>query len=282
MLKLRILATIAILLVAVAGTYAQVTNAQIIARPTYTHSPFADANYDNSITEEATVGAEMPYYVKRDANVNGSFFDASTFKWSWTGITAVKDLTSSTAVVAATATSYNHVIAKMPTTAGTATLSTIEVSNPKFGVGCEGDATKVTITVVEKPTFSLTAGSTGGCSASAQNLVVSLTGTAPFYVDYEISAVGIDGSTVVGSTKTYKATLAAATDKLLVDPSQLVDVAGAATPGKYTVKVTKVWDKNSWKAINATDLAVVPTVNVYDIYVYPTPTTSPIQHIKNL
>jgi hypothetical protein len=282
-LKFRMIAIASLLLASITVNHAQVTNAQLATRPAYTYTPFNAANYDNSNTETATVGAQMPYNVERDADVNGSFFNASTFKWSWTGLTGVKDISTSTAITDGTETSSNFVVATMPVAAGSATLSTSEVSKPKFGTGCDGTATTVTITVVDKPSFSLASGSIGGCTATAQNLNVTLTGTAPFYVDYEISAVGIDGSTVVGSTKTYNATLAA-TDKLLIDPSQLADVAGVATPksGKYTVTVKKVWDKNSWKAINAASLAVAPTTNTYDIYVYPTPTTSPIQHIRNL
>jgi hypothetical protein len=211
-------------------------------------------------------------------------FNASTFVWTFTGITTLVDYTTSGAITSGgTDVSYNNVIATMPATAGTVTLKTQEKSNPKVGTGCiDGTGTTLSITVVDKPTFSLAAGSAGGCTTSHQNLNVTITGTAPFYVDYEISAVGIDGITTESNTKTYNATLSAITDKLIVDPSQLSDVAGVATPsaGKYTVKVTKIWDANSWKAINASSLAVVPTVNTYDIYVYPTPQTQPIQFIK--
>ncbi len=264
-----------------------VTNAQLATRPTYVHTPFNAANYELSPeTETATVGAKMPYQVDRDQNVNGTFFDASTFLWNWTGITGLEDYSSSTAITSGVASSYNFVVATMPANAGTATLKTQEKSNPKVGTGCTDPTGKtVTITVVDKPTLVLTAGSTGGCDVVDNNLDLVLTGTAPFYVDYEISAVGIDGSTVVGTTKTYLATLSASTDKLLIDDTQLADVSGqstvaATTAGKYTVKVTKVWDKYSYKAINRDLLAVNPTVNTYDIYVYPKPTTKAIQYIK--
>jgi hypothetical protein len=289
---LRTIASIAIFAVAGMGAFAQVvvSNTQLTTRPAYVYSPFATLNYDNSSAETVSVGAEMPYFVQRDANVNGSFFNQSSFTWTWTGgVTKVVELRNTgVALTSGLLDTSNFVVATMPATTGPVTINAREHSNPKSGTGCDdATGTTVNVTVVALPAFSLTSGSTGGCSSTAQNLALTMTGTAPFYVDYEISAVGIDGATVVGTTKTYNATLSAAST-LLIDPTQLQDVSGSATAavpasaGKYTVKVTKVWDANSWKAMNASSLAVVPTVNTYDIYVYPTPTTAPIQHIKTL
>lgn len=301
MKKVSMLKSIAILsLMIIAGSevFAQVTvtNPQIAARPAYNAAYFSTpANFITTGSETATVGADAPYFVTRDANVNGPLFNPSTFEWSWTGITGLKDLATSTSIVAGAPVAYNLVVATMPAAPGLATIKTQEQSNPIVGTGClDATGQTLSITVVSKPTYVIPATNLGGCGISGVTYDVSstLTGTAPFYIDYTITGVDLTNAPI-GAGDSYSITLTAAdAGKIKIDPTQLAHLGGAAVTtvagtinGKYTVTINKVWDAVSYKAMNSATLATTTPASgasSFDIFVYPTPQTKPIQFIKVL
>lgn len=291
---LKSIATVVLLFIATSGIFAQVTvnNAQIAARPVY------DAAYYNTIgnymtggNDAASIGAEMPYSVIRDLNVNGVLFNPSTFEWSWTGLTALVDLAASTPIVSMNPVGSILVKATMPGAVGTATIKTQEVSNPKVGTGCtDAVGTSLTIDVKALPSFLLPTVALGGCglSGTTYDIASGLTGVAPFYVDYTITGVDLAGA-AIGAGESYSVTISAADAGLIkIDPTQLAHLGAAATlaatkSGKYTVTVNKVWDELSFKAMNSSLLAVTTSATkTIDIFVYPTPQTQPIKFIKKL
>lgn len=296
MTMLKSIATVALFTVVGMSASAQVTvvNPQIVARPVYDAAYYSNpTNYTTTGTETATVGAQMPYYVIRDANVNGTLFNASTFVWTGTGITALSDLSLTNSITSGgPAVSYNNIVATMPAATGSVTLKTQEQSNPKVGTGClDATGTTLSITVVAKPTFTLPTTDMGGCGTSASyDISSALTGTAPFYVDYTITGVDINSATIgAPAGESYSATVTTADAGVLkIDPTQLAHLGGVATvgatiSGKYTVTINKVWDSVSYKALNSSSLSTTTPVSgssAIAILVYPTPQTKAIQFIK--
>ena len=272
-----------------------VTNPQIVARPVYDSAYFSNpSNFTLTGTETQTVGALAPYYVLRDSNVNGPLFNASSFEWTWTGITGLQDKVTNTSITSGSLVGYNMVVATMPNSAGSATLTVQEQSNPIVGTGCmDPTGQSLSITVVSQPTFIMPTIDLGGCGISAgspYNIAATFTGIAPIYVNYTITGINSSGDTIGGAGESYQVTLDSLTAGIIIDPTQLAHLCGASTvsetsSGVYTVTVNSVWDAVSFKAINSNNIATTAPVSglaTINIDVYPTPTTSPIKFIKVL
>lgn len=245
--------------------------------------------------DSVTVGSRMSYKVDPDATISAlSYMNPSVFQWIFSnGLTVNKeDGTASTAVV--TEPGYiveNAVSALMPGASGTFTVNVNEKSQPKAGTGCAGNVVSLTIHAFPRPTVNFSGvQSNGSCSAAAYSLPLSLTGYGPWTVEYSISYNGgaavnytISGGNAYtcGSASDIGGTTANTGYSLTIPAAQL-----SSGVGEYDVKILNVYDRFALKSLDralvastATDL---PTTNLYQLYIYPTPTTSPIQHIKNL
>lgn len=252
------------------GLFAQ--NDQILrTRPVYDYATQVTV----SGNDVATVGAQMPYQVIPDIFFSSrpAIFNPSIFSWSADNGATV------TGTAASLAGYYveNRISVTMPATTGTVNLSVAEMSRPIAGTGCVGDVEQIAITVVDKPTLAIAqaAGSLSGCAITTnQNIDVTFSGTAPFYVNYTITYTDWDGN--ASAPVTYTATVNSG-EEFIVGPEQL-----ASGQGTYRINISDVWDTNSYRAINRASINTAYTDRLFDIQLFPTPTTAPIQHLQTL
>ncbi|MFP4058974.1 MAG: hypothetical protein ACLFUC_00650 [Bacteroidales bacterium] len=261
-------------------------SAVISAQPTYVASTVAGEG-----TDSVTVGSHMPYRVEPDATIAGmtTLMDPSIFKWEFSdGSTVLLEDGSNNATAVAGEPDFfeeNAVSVIMGTTIGDITVSATEKSQPKVGAGCEGNTQTMTITVLPRPTidFNVTEYLDGACSAEDYDIPISLTGYGPWDVTYTISFDGgapVPYSTTIGSIADRVGTTA--TDYNLSIPSAQL----ANGTGEYEVVITNVIDRISNKSLDASlveaQAADLPSTNSYKLYIYPTPATSPIEHLENV
>jgi len=163
--------------------------------------------------------------------------------------------------------------------------------------GCE-DATpeELNVFVLARPTVAFDGTEGGGCGINPGTdfyVPLTVTGLGNWEVTYTVSYNG----GAAGAPQTYTLNLAApaVTDATVIAESTTPRTA-AGTPtsgtdglrvslpagqyGYYDVTITNITDRISRKSQDA--LAAQGAAGSYRIYVVPTPTTSPIQHLKNL
>jgi hypothetical protein len=243
-------------------------------RPAYTHDA-ADVTVTGA--DIATVGAQMPYRVTPDAFFSSrpAIFNASIFSWTADNSAAI----AQTQLVASPGYyAENQISVTMPATPGTVNISVAEMSQPIAGSGCV-DATpeQIAVTVVAKPTLAIVqaAGTLSGCAITAnQNIDVTFSGTAPFYVNYTITYTDWTGT--ASAPVAYTATVNGG-EEFIVGPEQL-----ASGQGTYSINISDVWDSNSYRAINRAAINTAYVDRIFDIQLFPTPTTAPIQHLQTL
>jgi hypothetical protein len=279
-----------------------VTNPQLKTRPVYDNVYFFNpANYEflhslgTTLTDSATAGAQIIYYIPNNPDVNGTLFNPSTLTYIYTAFTGLTDATTSTPIASGAEVTYNMVIATAPTTPGTTgTINVKETSKPKLGWGGSVDmngGSTASITILDKPGFSIPTAIYGGCGTSASYAIaVTLTGVPPFSIDYTITGTDLNGvaiGSVIGETYTAMVGIG---DNLNIDLTQLAHLCGASSSsgtinGKYTITINNLWDALSVKAVNANSLAEnTPSsgISSTDIFVYPLPQTKDIQQLKVL
>lgn len=224
----------------------------------------------------ATVGAQMPYRVTPDVFFSSrpTIFNPSIFSWTADNSATV----NGTAAGVAGFYVENQISVTMPATTGTVNLSVAEMSQPIAGTGCvDASPEQIAITVVDKPTLVIAqaAGSLSGCAITTnQDIDVTFTGTAPFYVNYTITYTDWTGT--ASAPVAYTATVNSG-EEFIVGPEQL-----ASGQGTYSINISDVWDTNSYRAMNRASINTAYTDRIFDIQLFPTPTTAPIQHLQTL
>lgn len=242
--------------------------------------------------DSAVVGARMPYYVAPDgvvaSMVTAGLLSPSYYKWVLSdGGTPVKyDGTAATQHGTMTAYYAENEISHTWATTGAKTVSVVERSNPLSGLadGCEQVAAVTrNVEVVPVPTIDYTTagGFIGACNTTTLNVPITLSGTGPWLVSYTVTAPnGTDVSTitdqVVGIVKPYTASIT--TLPLVID---FTEGALTGVAGVYKVRITKVVDRLTAKALNTVE-GTIATAGDYNVGILATPTTSPIQHVRNL
>jgi len=237
---------------------------------------------ETSSADTATVGSKMIYQVDpdpviaADANMN-----ASRYNWFFTdnadapivaGITL--DETPSGGSYAENTINVSYDAATY--TAGTTIkVKTAEISQPKFGTGCTGAEEEINVFFTAVPTITLANGSTGGCGVTTASVPVDVNGYGPFEVTFTVSYNG-------GAPATFTQTIGSVADKGASSLNLSLNTTNHLTSGTgaYAVEVTNITDRFSQKSQVA--IAGTATSNTYTIGINPTPTTQPIQHIRNL
>jgi hypothetical protein len=242
--------------------------------------------------DTVTVGSRMGYQVTPDATIAAmtTIMDPSVFKWTFSNSASVRKADGSGVATATTSPAgyfnENNISAVMPTSTGDITLKAIERSIPKADatLGCEGNEQSLTIRVIAKAKIDFTGTLTkGSCSAADYSLPLSLTGFGPWKISYTISFNS-------GAPVTYNVTIGAISNKPGTTPltTLTLDIPTAQLSsgvGSYTVTLTNVLDRFADKSLDKTLVAATATElpsSPFNLYIYPTPTTSPIQHIRNL
>jgi hypothetical protein len=282
------------------------SKAQVISSlPTYDVKLPADTS---SLKDTVSVGSIMPYWVGTDPIIrNSSFFNASGFLWTVTNSTLnTSALTATSAAGASTTTtslttlsiggtgtyySDTLVYVTFPSTTGSSKVSTLERSVPKYSAtaGCDGSQRDLDVNVIALPTVPTIADADtaqGGCSAATSYTLnfnfSSSTVKFPLYLGFTLSYHNIN-NVASGTPKTYYYKITSASDKIILASTYLDAVSGGSSlEGRYTVALGNLWDRISIRAINGNAIATDASALKASIYIYPTPSTQRIKHIKTL
>jgi hypothetical protein len=283
---IRSIVTVAFLVIATMGSFAQV----IGSLP----APKALPADSTSIADTVSVGAIMPYMVVPDATIAGSpLYNPSGFKWTIAGAGASLNTGALTiTAIGGVGTYYlqSQVIGTFANT-GNITLTTTERSSPKFSPtgGCDGNTRNLTIDVISLPSVPTIANADtaqGGCAAAAPYTVkFNFSASSvkfPIYVTYTIRAYNLSGA-AIGTPQSLIYQINAAAGNIIVSQAQLDAASGGSNVnGRYTVTLAQMWDRISANATNSAALAVNVSAIGAAILVLPTPNTSTIKHIKTL
>jgi hypothetical protein len=303
----RITVTIALFLIAGLGSFAQYVG------PT----PAYDANLTTS--DYVTIGSRVPYYVAPDATIaamaGAGTMDYSEFQWEvLTSALAPLAVASETYGGAALTVGEGtapwveeneiSVTWAAPAAAGTQyVIRATEHSNPlgagNFTFGCADATPEVrNVYVLAVPTVAFDGASGGGCSiapGSTFYVPLNITGLGDWDVTYTVAYNGGAAGAPATYTLTVADPIAAVTDaNVIAQSTQARDADGtpststdglaivlpAAQYGYYDVAITGFTDRISRKSLDA--LTAVTAAGTYRIFVNPTPTTNPIQHLGNL
>ncbi len=275
MTLLKSIATVALFTVVGMGAFGQSLGTYV-----------SDAQADSVV-----VGARMPYYVQPDATVasmvTAGLLNASYFKWELPGAVAPENF-AGTAATPGTGAYTNYYAEKEIShiwgSTGSFQVKVTERSNPLSGLanGCDGTTTTRNVEVVAVPTIDYTTagGYLGACSATTINVPVTLSGSGPWKISYTVTDAASNVLTVTDQVVSdgnmpYRGSVTTIPLSISFTTAPLTGAAGV-----YKVAITKVTDRLTAKSLNN----VVGTFNgaAYNVGVLATPTTSPIQYIKNL
>jgi hypothetical protein len=237
--------------------------------------------------DTVTVGSKMIYEVVPDAVIAATpSMNPSHFDWYFTNASNV--VISSGIVLDETPDGttgfYSESTINVAFDAGTylagttIKVKTSEVSQPKFGAGCSGNEEEIDIFFVDKPTVEIVGTSGGGCSATAVDIPLNVTGYGPFDITFTVER------NQSGSTIAFTETIGSVSNKAGSVHSLVLTVNTTkhliGTTGRFDIVITNIVDRFSGKSSTAIT-GSVSSPN-YTIGINPTPVTQPIQHIRNL
>lgn len=289
MTLLRSMATVALFTVVGMGAFAQVTG-------TGTMVPTGASPQD---VDYVTVNSTMPYQVTAFDWGTLSGVLGSAFKWSVSADGTIAKTDGSALTQVGSTGYYNENSIGIKWTAiGTKTLTLTEIGrNIGFNTvtSCPGTDVTLPVNVLARPKVDWgTFTDPSGCSISggAASVPVVCSGSQTITVNYHVTftPLVVDGTHPVVNNDVQATISAGGYDKTAVAGNLNVP---AVTPGKYEVSITGVFDTVSEKSFSvsaagstdrigtvAVDYPAAASTKVF--YLYPTPTTAPIQHIQNL
>jgi hypothetical protein len=254
---------------------------------TYVISAGADSR------DSVTVGSRAGYRVTPDPTIVAlsAIMNPSIFQWVFSSAAPIlkPDGTAAT-LVSPGFYSDTAISGVMPVAAGTITVSVLERSQPKVGTSCDGLVQTLNIDVLPRATVTFTGTGNGACSAQNYNIPVNLTGFGPWTVEYSITYTTFAGVssppvtyTIGGGTAATLGTVSnhgATSLNLPILTAQL-----SSGMGTYAVNIINVFDRFAMKSLDLTlvdsQVGDLPAA-AFDLFIYPTPTTSPIKHVKNM
>lgn len=254
---------------------------------TYVISAGADAR------DSVTVGSRAGYRVTPDPTIVAlsTIMNPSIFQWAFsTAAPILKPDGTAATLVSPGFYSDTAISGVVPAAAGSITVSVLERSQPKVGTSCDGGTVTLNIDVLPRATITFTGTGNGACAAQNYNVPVNLTGFGPWTIEYSITYTNLTGTssppvtyTIAGGTAATLGTIAnqgATSLNLPILAAQL-----SSGQGTYAVNITNVLDRFAMKSLDLTLVAShvgdLPAA-AFDLFIYPTPTTSPIKHVKNM
>jgi len=231
--------------------------------------------------DSVTVGSRMPYNVTEQTPVTGLTFE---YKWTFSTALTVQDFDGNNLTNKGGSNYYdeNEISVVMPSSTGDITITT----NVRSLVGgnqlCTGFDSTYTIRVLPRPTIKWDATTpVVGCARQAVSIDLTLlTGNSQFEVEYAISYYDtFDKSGGITSTSSDWVVLTS--DDSLDFPATAFDEG----EGLYEIEITNITDRISRKSLDmslvAAQTADLPD-DAFKVYIYPAPTTNPLQHIRNM
>jgi hypothetical protein len=255
-----------------------------------THSNYIEFKDDATVKESidtVTVGSRMPYFVEPQTAVTGLGFE---YQWTFsaTGLTILKYDGTGNATAGTGANFYkeNEISVKMPSTAGAITVKTNVQSLAGTTVLCSGTEATNNIQVVPVPTMAWkSTEAMKQCTPVSADIPIDiqLTGYGQWMVNYSIVKSDFDGTNPVAAVNKTDVAIGAngnAVGATATDFALNIPEAEFANVGLYTIEVTKLTDRISRKSLDVV-AGTLPTTK-FQIFVYPTPVTKPLQHVKNM
>ena len=251
-------------------------------------------------TDTVAVSSKAKYKVDLYYNdvAPSVLFNPSGVNWSFPAGYAAGDFTQLLGGALTTgadgAYDQKEIVMNLKSPAGTTlTLGAKELSRPISGTGCvdAGAGTTRSIVVVALPTATFGVDS-GGCALPATiSLPVNFTGYGNYDVRFSVQAKDMLGVNVgaafnidLTNIKNVRTTQTASRIYVAINTATFPALVAG---GYYVVSMTNLQDRISKKSLNyafntTQVLNTTPTgADIYNYYVYPTPTTQPIQHVKN-
>jgi hypothetical protein len=253
--------------------------------------------------DSATVNAEMPYLIHTDKTfLNNALYDSSAFLWRFNTYGTSNDGLMQYDGTALShwpenANYYKDTLVRfnvgdvVSDAANKDTLFVSELNRPSADVtsGCVSPEDTTIIDVIALPTMTDADAADGedtlgACGASEDTIEYTFTGIPPYYVEFEIEYV-TGGGTIVDT-----AVVNSGEDFLMIyGNDNLAAAKGGAPAGgdEFTVTMTGLWDRISWRALNKNVLVAAGGVKVdpgldedLRIFIYPTPNKPSIKHLK--
>jgi len=273
-------------------------------------SSYAQSFVADGLNDTVTTGSNARYMVARDPLVNTALFNSSGFNWANTGGNTFTLIGGG--VVPATGGSGAHTpdgssdsnrVAMIITGAAGSSfnVTTQEVSRPKVGSGCVGAITSQVVKVVALPVLASYGANNGSCAAPAPlEVPVKLTGYGKYDVTLNVKAFTLVGVAInpaagvnldLSLQDNVQTTETARADSFAIPMATLTAANNATLPAScyFVITITDLQDRISEKTngfnwlTHSNELANSQVgVGSWKYYVYPTPTTQPIQHIQNM
>jgi len=231
--------------------------------------------HDETI-DSVTVGSRMPYRVDAQTPITGLSFE---YKWLFSEALTIEDYNGIT--FPNTSAPYygsNEISVIMPTTTGDITITTNVRTLMGSNVLCEAIDVTNTIRVLPRPTVKWAAtGPIVGCSSQDVTIPLTLTGNEQFEVAYNVEYY---------DTYDKSGGLISSSSGYIVLTGNNLDFSAATFPndGLYEISMNEITDRISRKSLDMdlvkSEIADLPD-NSFQVIVYPTPVTNPLQHIRN-
>ncbi len=241
--------------------------------------------------DTVTVGSVMPYMVKSDPQTHQlrqlGALQFSDFDWALGSGGTINTHGAKDSVITVS----------WGTTAGLYNITVVE--KPQAATGfpaftCPANTQKLPVLLVGRPTLAWNGLSTiGGCNIAntTVNVPVDVKGIGKWTITYDLVYYNLSNvaTPITGVTGTdLTATIGSENNKnngtALTNQTMLsinVPASGVGAHGKYVLTVKSIKDRISTKSGVSSQASDIPS-EAYTIVSYPTPTTQPIQHIKNL
>ncbi len=268
---LKSIATFVLILVAGVAVKAQVTGTGALVSPV-----------GSELKDTVTIGSVMPYQVSGDVNMhqlrNWGVLNASNYtKLISAGGTIHNSLGTGSPAASDSAFSVTW------SSLGAQTVSVTEVpqviSGPAY---CTANTETLDVVVINRPKAVWGTAPSSGCGVAGTTVSIpyTATGTGKFTVTYRIKYTTLTGTSTDVVNSNAVANLGNnSTGSQSLNFSYSVP-AGAY--GQYEVFIENISDRISRKSGVATIATTDYPVTALSFYAYPTPTTQPIRHIKNL
>jgi hypothetical protein len=269
----RTLLTLAISLVAFAGVFGQIT------APTGFTSLVAPTGSD--AIDTVTIGSVMPYRVTGDVNMHllrsAGILTSSQYTKE---VSAGGAMLNASGLPSSTPLATDSAFSVQWGTIGGQSVKVTEAPQAASGhpaFTCAANTETLNVFVVSRPKAVWGAGaSASGCGVAGTTVTVpfTLTGTGTCNVSYRIAY-----TTLAGATSDVVSSAPLNIEGGSVSFSYAVP---ASAYGTYNVYIEGLYDRISKKSGVATIAGTDYPTSALTFYAYPTPVTSPIQHVKNL
>ena len=234
--------------------------------------------------DSVTVGSRMPYRVAAQSAPStlpsGFTFE---YKWAFSGSLSVLTFTGASAT-AGTGTDFyeeNEISVVMPSSTGDITISTNVQSLFNGSVLCPAGPDETnTIRVIDRPTITWTPAVEAFCAGIEVNIPISFSGIDSVEVRYRVDYYDTYDKSG-GRTSTSGALYQTLSGTTL----DLAAGAFGSGDGLYEIIAENVTDRISRKSLDQTlvesQSGDLPS-GAYQVLIIPAPTTSPLEHVRNM